>query len=416
MDRKRPKSSSKSITRVAALTVLAIAVLVGLTAVSRIDFATQRVTRDQVTLGTVERGTLEIKVVGNGRLRSRNTEDLVSVVTGRVLKVDVKGGDTVKAGAPLVQLSNPQLVASADQARWALQGARTGLRASAAELKMNLLTQEVRLNEAKFALAKAKVRLDAESKLAGQQIIAQVTYKQHQLDVMQLSQQLEMEEGRIKAIRANIAVQLAVQRAHVDELAQAAARAENETGNLTIRAGMDGVVQTVDVTVGQELQTGSSVGQIAQPGVLYAQLQVPAREAGQVRAGQSVLVDTHDGTINGEVTRVSPAVAGGTVIVEADLVGPLPNGARPELPVDGTIYVARLADALYVERPPYVTGQSVISMYKLDPKDRYAMRVAVSVGKVSANYVQVVGGLKAGDRVITSDTSQWQSQPRILLD
>ena len=174
-------------------------------------------------------------------------------------------------------------------------------------------------------------------------------------------------------------------------------------------------MQAIDVEVGQELQPGSPIGRIAQPNTLYAELKVPAREASQVQPGQNVVVDTRNGTVNGVVTRIDPGVTEGTVIVDVDLQGALPAGARPQLEVEGIIYVSQLQNTLYVGKPAYVKNDAAITVYKLDPDGRYARRVSVRAGKVSLNYMQVIQGLEAGNRIITSEIGEFQDQERLLL-
>jgi RND family efflux transporter MFP subunit len=202
----------------------------------------------------------------------------------------------------------------------------------------------------------------------------------------------------------------------VDQLVRALDRAKNDVANLRIVAGIDGIVQSLGVDVGQQMQAGSPIGRIAQQDKLYAELRVPAREATEVQAQQSVLVDTRRGTINGVVTRVDPGVTNGTVIVDVDLEGELPTGARPQLEVEGIIFVSRSPNSLYVGKPAYVKAGAAVTVYKLDPSGNYADRITIKVGKVSVNHVQVLSGLDAGDRIITSEIGEWRDQERILLN
>ena len=415
MDHARTKSK-KFFGKRALIVAAALFVAVGVFALINIDFTTQRVERSKIALGVVKRGKLEIKVHANGQLVPRNVEYMASQVTGRVAKVIVKPGDIVKAGALLVELDNPQLVASAEEARSAWEGAVNEAKAAQAELRANLLTQEAMLTQAKFTLQRAQVRLAAENKLAGQRIISDIDYQSSKLNVAQGIEQLALEQSRFNAIRDNIEVQLDVRQSRANALARALDRAKDEVGNLQILAGIDGVVQDISVDVGQQLQPGAPIGRIAQPDQLYAELRVPAREATEVQAGQAVIVDTRNGTIEGVVVRVDPAVNEGTVIVDVDLKGAIPAGARPQLPVEGVVFLTQLPDTLYVARPAYVKSNADILVYKLDQSGRYATRVPIKAGKVSLDYLQILSGLKEGDRIITSETGEWQNKDRILLN
>jgi multidrug efflux pump subunit AcrA (membrane-fusion protein) len=416
LDHTRPQSNAKLIKRVVLISSLLLIVIGGGVTLANIDFDTHRVDRDKLSTETVQRGTMEIKVSANGQLLAKNIELLASQVSGRVAKSLVKPGELVKTGQLLVELNNPQLIASSEEAYSAWEGSVTELKAAEADLQTNLLNQEGVLNQAQFALEKAQLQLEAETKLIGQQIISEIDYKRTKLNVAQLTKTVAIEESRQKKIRDNIKVQLSVRQSRVTQLARALDRAKNQAANLHVIAGINGIVQAINIEVGQQLQPGSPIGRIAQQDQLYAELKVPAREATEVQAGQSVVIDTRNGTAKGIVKRIDPGVTDGTVIVDVDLRGELPTGARPQLQVEGIIYLSQLPNTLYVGKPAYVKTNANIAVYKLDPAGRYASRVTIKAGKVSLSYLQVLQGLDAGDRIITSEIGEWQDQDRILLD
>jgi HlyD family secretion protein len=416
MDRPRPKSATSSVTHVVLKVALPIGLLVAGVALAHIDFSTARVDRNKITVDTVQRGTMEIKVSANGQLLPKNIEYISSQVSGRVAKKYVKSGDQVRAGQPIMELTNPQLVARAEEAYSAWEGSVAELKASKSNLKSHLLDEEAAVVQGQFSLDKAQLRLAAESKLIPDHIIAKIDFEGTQLNVAQLKKTQDIEQDRLQTARDNDNVELAVRQSRVNELARALERAKNDASNLKITAGIDGIVQAIGVDVGQELEPGTPVGRIAQPEPLYAELRVPAREANGVAVGQNVLIDTHNGTVEGVLTRLDPAVTDGTVVVDADLNGPRPAGARPQLPIEGVIYLSRLSNALYVGKPAYVKNDSDIAVYKLDGDGHYASRVMINVGKASLNYVEVIRGLQAGDRIITSEPGAWRDKDRILIN
>ncbi len=402
--------------RIALIAALAVALIGGSVTLANIDFSTQRVERDKLSIETVQHGTMEVKVSANGQLLPKHIEQIASQVTGRVAGVYVKPGDLVKGGQLLVELTNPQLIASAEEAHSAWEGAAAELQAAEADLQTNLLNQEIVVTQAKFNLERAQLQLEADTNLVRQQIISDLDFKRSKLNFAQLTKTHGIEEGRLRSIRGNIRVQLDVRKSRVTQFARALDRARNEAASLRIVAGIDGIVQAVGIDVGQQLQPGSPIGRIAQRDQLYAELNVPAREATEVQPGQSVVVDTRSGTVNGTVTRVDPGVTAGTVIVDVELQGVPPTGSRPHLPIEGTIYLSQLPNTLYVGKPSYVKSNGTMTVYKLDKAGRYATRVSIRAGKLSVNHLQVLEGLSAGDRIITSEIGEWQDKERILID
>lgn len=416
MDRVRAKSKTSRYKRSAIIAAAVLALASGGMTLANIDFNSHRVDRDKLSIETVRQGTMEIKVSANGQLLSRDIEQLAAQVPGRVAKKNIKPGAVVHVGEVLVELANPQLIATAEEAQSAWEGAVAELHSAEAELQNNVLNQEVVVTQAKLSLEKAQLKADNDEALAREQIVSAMELKRSRFDVTQLQKAYDLEERRLEKLRNNIEVQLAVKKSRVTQLARAMDRARTEAAELKVVAGISGIVQAIDVEVGQQLQAGSPIGRIAQQEQLYAELKVPAREATQVQPGQNVVVDTRNGTVNGIITRVDPGVTDGAVVVDADLKGALPAGARPQLQVEGIIYVSQLANTLYVGKPSYVKSDANIAVYKLDAAGRYATRVTIKAGKVSLNQMQVLQGLKAGDRIITSEIGGFQDQERILLN
>ena len=415
MDRAITPSKASRMKRPAAIASVVFALVSGSVMLGSIDFSTQRVDRTTLSIETVQRGTMEVKVGANGQLLSERIEQLAARVPGRVASADIKPGAVVQVGQRLVELTNPQLIASAEEAQSAWEGAVAELQAAEAELQTNMLNQEVVLTKVRFDAEKAKAKFAADEALARSGLISELELNRSQLDLTQLNETQAIEASRLKKLRDNIQVQLVVRKSRVAQLARAMDRARTQVADLNVVAGIGGIVQAIDVEVGQQLQPGSPIGRIAQQDRLYAELRVPAREATRVQPGLKVVVDTRKGTVNGVVTRVDPGVTDGTVGVDVDLPDALPAGARPQLAVEGTIYISQLENTLYVGKPAYVKSDAAITVYKLDPERRYATRTALRAGAVSLNHLQVLEGLQAGDQIITSEIGAWQGQERILL-
>jgi HlyD family secretion protein len=186
--------------------------------------------------------------------------------------------------------------------------------------------------------------------------------------------------------------------------------------SLRVRAGADGVLQELEVEVGQRVTEGTILAKVVQPTKLKAQLKIPETQAKDVQIGQSASVDTRNGLIAGHVMRVDPAVQNGTVTVDVKLDGPLPKGARPDLSVEGTIELENLADVVYVGRPAFGQPNSTVGIFKLDEDGKGASRVQVKLGRASVNSVEILGGLEPGDKVILSDMSAWDAFNRVRLE
>ena len=153
---------------------------------------------------------------------------------------------------------------------------------------------------------------------------------------------------------------------------------------------------------------------MANPARLKAEIKIAETQAKDLQIGQKVSIDTRIGIVAGVVTRIDPSVQNGTITVDVGLVADLPRGAVPDLTVDGTVELERMADVVYVGRPAFGQEQSAVQLFKVDD-DGSARRVQVRIGRVSVNAVEIVSGLQVGNQVVLSDMSTWDAFDRVRL-
>jgi multidrug efflux pump subunit AcrA (membrane-fusion protein) len=259
--------------------------------------------------------------------------------------------------------------------------------------------------------------LDKETneKLAANGLVSDLIYKKSQVAAVELEKQDDLAQKEVETFENSIASQLAVQQASLDEKRAMYELKKSQLDQLHIRPGIDGVLQELDVEVGQKVTMGTVLARVAQPSHLKAQLKIAETQAKDITIGQKASVDTHNGIIAGHVTRIDPAVQNGTVTVDVGLDGALPPGARPDLSVEGTVEIERLADILFVGRPVHGEANSTVGLFKVVDDGREATRVQVQLGRSSVNTVEIVKGLDVGDKVILSDMSAWDNYDRVQL-
>jgi HlyD family secretion protein len=227
---------------------------------------------------------------------------------------------------------------------------------------------------------------------------------------------VKLETQRLKASADENKARLAAEEEKVRQLKDAVQLRRQQVAQLQVRAGIDGVVQTIEVQVGQQVTPGTNLARVANPLKLKAELKIAETQTKDIQIGQPVSVDTRNGIIPGKVIRIDPSVQNGTRTVDAELLGELPKGAVADLSVDGTIQLEKLDDILYVGRPVHGQENSTVGLFKLEEGGATAVRVQVKLGRSSVNTIEVLDGLKEGDRVILSDTSAWDNADQIRLN
>jgi len=202
----------------------------------------------------------------------------------------------------------------------------------------------------------------------------------------------------------------------VERLRAQAALAKRDFDALTVRASYAGVLQSLPLEVGQQVVPGSTLARVADPTRLKAEIRIAETQAKDIQIGLVASIDTRNGIVPGRVARIDPAVLNGTVLVDVTLTGDLPKGARPDLSVDGTVELERLDKVVYVGRPAFGQERSTVGIFRLSPDGGEATRVPVQLGRSSVNTIEIVQGLKPGDRVILSDMSPWENTDRVRLN
>lgn len=419
MDIARPEFKQQKRRRQIVIVGVSVVVLIAITiGVSRLKPAAPEVDRGTVWTDTVKQGPMLRQVRGLGTL-TPTPEDvrLIPAETeATVIRILKLPGSQVTADTVLLDMTNPQLEQEAVDAQLQLKAAEAEYQNLRVKLQSDLMDQKAGAATVNADYSQAERQAQTDKSLYQLGVISGLQYKASQGKADELTTRNNLEDQRISINEKAIASQLAVQQAKVDEMRALAQLKRNQLDLLHVRAGIDGVLVDQPLQVGQHVTPGTVLAKVVQPDHLMASLKIPETQARDVQIGQPASVDTHNGVVQGNVTRVDPAVVNGTVTVDVKLTGELPKGARPDLSVDGTIDLERLDNVVYVGRPAFGQENSTISLFKLDPDGKTATRVPVKVGRASVNTIQVLEGLKPGDTVILSDMSRWDNTDRIRLD
>ncbi len=366
---------------------------------------------------TVKRGDLMIEVRGVGVLVPKTTRWISAETNARVERIVVKPGTLVTADTVLAELSNPEVQDALLAARAAVTAARADLAAQQAQLQSQLLDSRANLAAVKAELASIELQAAAEKDLTAKGVIPKITFQRTELSRNQMALKVEIEAERVSHFSKTMDAQLQAARARLAQLDNTLNLRERQANALNVKAGIDGVLQQIAIEEGQQIQAGVNIARVAKPDVLMAQLKVPESQAKDVQINLSVRVDTRNGVIPGTVVRVDPAVKEGSVLVDVDLQGEMPVGARPDLSVDGVIEIAKLTDVLYVSRPAQGQPQSQTQLFRMQNNTREgtAERTPVTLGRASVSVIEISSGLKLGDRVILSDTSDVDRYTKIRV-
>jgi HlyD family secretion protein len=419
MDIARPEFKKQKRRRQIIWLAIALACLAAVTvAISRLKPAAVGVERSTVWTDTVKRGSMLRQVRGLGSLipSQEFTRQIPAQTEATIVRIRMLPGTQVTPDNILLEMSNPQVEQAVVDAELQLKAVEAGYQSLRVTLQSNLMNQKANAATVNADYTQAKLQADTDKALYNLGVISGLSYESSKSKAEELTTRNNIEDERLDIGQKAIESQLAEQQAKIDQIHALADLKQKQLDALRVRAGIEGVLVDLPLQVGQHVLPGTMLAKVVQPNHLIAELKIAETQARDVQIGQPALVDTHNGTARGTVMRVDPAVQNGTVTVDVKLTGELPKGVRPDLSVDGTIDLERLDNVLYVGRPAFGQENSTISLFKLDPDGKGAVRVPVKVGRASVNSIQVFEGLHEGDTVILSDMSRNDNTDRIRLE
>lgn len=413
----KPKTGKYVLYGVGALAVVVLTIYL-----ASLKPAAPTVERSIISIDSVRQGDLVVEVRGPGTLVPEYVRQISTQANARVDRIVAQVGQHVTPETVLLEMSNPDVDIAAMTAQQQHDDARSNLVQQRLGLQRGLLSQQTAVASAKTAHVLASQQATEAEGMLQQKLISPFEYNNRKASAEEGETRYRVAKEELELMRATIDSQIAVLEQNVGRLKQIAAFRETVKASLVLRAGDTGILQELSngpggalLEPGQYVNAGMTVAKVVQPGKLKAVIRIPETQAKDVGIGQPAMVDTRNGIVQGHVARIDPASSGGTVTVDVSLDGPLPNGARPDLNVDGNIQTKKLTNVIYTGRPAYGQDGATVGMFKVDEDGRGATRVRVRLGVSSVNAVQIISGLKPGDKVILSDMTQWENADRVRI-
>lgn len=408
MDIVKPKSPQRLLSRRNLLrAAAAAAVLIATGVLINLGRAVPSTARSGLWIDTAQHGEMRREIRASGTLIPRDVRWITAGTTANVHEVLVQPGAKVTAQTVIARLTNPSVQSNLQRAQASLVGAQADVAARRTALESELLDQQAALAQAESAYHIARLKAEANTKAANIGVVSRVDAEQSQIIMLQNEKLVGLENKRVRAFQQNYDAQMQAAVAARDQATSALAIAQQDADALEVKAGIDGILQEVSIEPGQQVLAGASLARVARPDQLIARLLVPEAQAKDLTLELPVNIDTRNGIVAGALSRIDPAVRDGRVTIDVTFTQPLPSGARPDLSVEGRIVLDTLANVVSIGRPTLATPNGKSTLFVLKSDTDVAKRMAVTYGAASSDRIEVREGVSSGDRVILSDTSQW---------
>jgi len=375
----------------------------------------ERVASNQIWTDTVKHGDLILEVEGYGKLKSKHQRLLTAPANATVEEILLKPGSLVTKNSIIARLSNPDISQQVREAKRNHNSAKAIFLQVELKQKRELLAHQALQEQLMSELELAELKMLAEEKLVKKGIVSELTFKRSQLDHRQLSRRIIIEKTRLEQLSEVHQQELAIEQDSIEQQKENVAVITEQFNRLTVRAGIDGVVQNLAVELGQSVALGEQVALVGSVDSLFAMLNISQSDIDHIAINQMVNIDTRGGNIIGEIQRINPLVKQGMISIEVSLTGKLPSNARPDLNVDAVISIGTLTGVMYIKKPVNATAGMKTQLFKMDQDQEQAHKVAINYGQASGEFIQILKGGLENDTFILSDMSRWDNTTNITI-
>lgn len=359
-----------------------------------------------LSLSQVKFGSLEVELRGYGKLVTANQRVLSSPTSSAVVEIiNFKPGDSVKADSVVISLRDPILEQEVEELAFQVQSEKSKISSYEIEALSELRKLELDLSAEKLDREYIEQKLEAERSLYERGIVSKLDFKKTMMESKLVNKRIEMLVERIELLKKTNEQRLKEQNKRVTLALSKMNRIKAKYEKLAVKAEIDGVIQSIDVQLGELVEVGKPMAMVNASDDYLARLSVSQVDARQVSVDQKVTVDVGDKTVQGQVLRIDPKVKEGKVFIDVEFDEETPAQARVDLYVEGRIMIGNLQDIIYVEQPLDIKSYANQFVYVFEPEENILVRTEVETLQKSGNHIVIKKGLREGQQIVISDTS-----------
>ena len=371
------------------------------------------VAQDRLAISAVESGTFEDFLPVRGRVTPLVTVYLDAVEGGRVDQKLVEDGAHVTQGQLLAVLSNAELQLSTLEKQAEVEQQLNNMRSQELALTQTRNANLRDLNQAETDLAKMRRQYELQKPLAAKGFVSSKTFNDTKDDLVYQQQRLAILKQSIAQTEALQSSQLKQLRLASGSLSSSMGIARSNLGQLSIRAPVTGELSGFELQLGQALQQGERIGQIDSTGGNKLQADVDEYYLGRVHVGQTASADVDGRTYRLKGAKVYPQVRNGQFQIDLVFDGPAPTSIQRGQTVQSKLTLGDSSKALMIPNGAFFNDTGGSWIFVVDKSGRGATKRQVQLGRRNADFIEVVGGLDAGERVITSSYSGLVDKDRL---
>ena len=393
----------------AALAVVAACFIL----LSRWGSSEHSVNASRLRIAEVTRGTLVRDAAVNGRVVAAVSPTLYSTAPSTVT-LKVAAGDTVKRGQVLAVLESPDLSDALKREQSSYQQLEAEVaRQNIASRKQKLLAQR-EADTAEIDRLSAQRTLERYQAVANDGIIAKIDFQKAK-DALSSADIRARHAGKAAALESDdVGLALKTKINELDRQRLSMANAQRRVDELTVRAPVDGFIGTLSVQDRSVVAANVALMTLVDLSRLEVELEVPESYVADMGLGMSAEIQLGGATATGKLSALSPEVVKNQVLARVRFDGAQPKGLRQSQRVTARLLIEEKANVLLLPRGPFVESEGARFAYVI--KDGIALRTAITMGATSITAVEILAGLKSGDKVVIAGTDTFSNAARVSIN
>ncbi len=370
---------------------------------------------DRLTISEITKGPFQEFIPVNGVVMPLTTIYLDAVQGGTVQQRYVEDGAKLKAGDPILKLSNTDVELSLANSENAVYAAQTQMQISQNAAQQNTVNKLQSMADADNAFRDAERVYNLDKKLYAQKAIGLQEYQvaentyQYQLRKKKLAAQI------LKQDTALTKEQTKQSQEQYRQMNSSLQLMRKEVADLTVRAPIDGQLTALDAEVGQNKNKGEHLGQIDAISGIKVRANVEEHYISRVFTGLTAYYPTDDQTYKLTVKKVFTQVTAGQFQVDMEFVGPQPKGLRKGQTLQIRLAFSDEAPALLLPKGGFYQQTGGNWIFKVSDDGKTAYKVDIQLNRQNPDYYEVTRGLKPGDKVITSSYENYGDIQELVL-
>jgi HlyD family secretion protein len=373
------------------------------------------VNSQRIAVSDVTTGTFEDFIPLRGRLMPRSTVYLDAIEGGRVEQVLVEDGAMVETGDLIAVLSNTnlQLVVLGREAEVTEQ--LNFMRTLELQLEQNRLSHKKNLVEIDYQIVRLNRSIERQRGLASENLVSQSTIEEleDELNYYRNRREVTLES---QATDARLQEQQLLQlREAGEQLKESLAFARKNLDDLNIRAPIAGKLSGFNIEIGQSIERGGRLGQIDDPDQFKLNVQIDEFYLGRVDLQQAASAEHKGRDLDLQISKIYPQVKEGQFEVDM-LFDEQPDDLRRGQTLQLKLTLGDNADALLIPNGSFYQETGGNWIFVVSPDGSEAVRRPVRLGRRNTEFIEVLDGLEAGEKVITSPYASYTGLDRLKLN